>query len=152
MEWVVKVYREYYDEKGMYENALYPGIDRLLHSLRQRGKILAVATSKPTVFSVKILEHFQISQYFAFVSGAELDEQRADKVHVIKHALDYIETLSPDQAIMIGDTKYDILGARALGMESIGVLYGYGSLEELTAAGADYIVRDMQELSALLQG
>ena len=147
----LRVYREYYGKQGIFENALYPGIDHLLHSLCQRDKILAVATSKPEFYARKILEHFKIDQYFTFVSGAELDERRGSKTQVIQYVFENIKIPSLNQAVMIGDKEHDVIGARAVGIESIGVLYGYGSREELVAAGASYIVQDIQELLALLQ-
>lgn len=149
-EKAVAKYREYFSEQGIFENVLYPGIDKLLQIQQQRGKMLAVATSKPTVFAEKILKHFHIDEFFSFVAGSELDGRRSQKSEVIQYALDNLPAASADSAIMVGDREYDILGAKALGMDSIGVLYGYGSLEELEEAGATYITESVSGLSDLL--
>lgn len=149
-EKAVAKYREYFAEQGIFENILYPGMDKLLQTQRQRGKILAVATSKPTVFAERILRHFSIDGYFSFVAGSELDGRRSKKSEVIQYALDNLQCDYADSAIMVGDREHDILGANALGMGSIGVLYGYGSLSELKEAGATYIAESVSALSDLL--
>lgn len=143
-------YREYYAGQGMYENSIYSGIPELLRQLRETKKSLIVATSKPTFFAEKILAHFKIAEYFDFVSGSELDGRRSKKSEVIQFALDYLKLHAVDRAIMTGDREMDIFGAKDFGMDSIGVLYGYGSLQELTAAGATYIAASVTELSKLL--
>lgn len=135
----VSYYREYYSEKGIYESVVYDGVVPLLEELKARGKKLYVATSKPEVFSVKIIEHFGLSKYFEFVAGALLDKSRIEKADIIKYAV-ATNKLDAGSCVMVGDRKHDILGAKESGMTSIGVLYGYGSREELASAGADYIV------------
>lgn len=149
-EKAIEYYREYFSTKGIYENYLYKDMEELLIKLKGNGKILMVATSKPRVFAEIILEHFNIKKYFDFVSGSELDGTRNEKDEVIKYALSENKITEISEVIMVGDRKHDILGAKKLGIESIGVLYGYGSYEEISQCGADYIVRDIKELSLLL--
>ena len=143
-------YREYYSAQGIFENTLYPGIATMLQTLQAKGKTLAVATSKPTVFAKKILRHFEIAQYFTQVTGSELNGSRTRKSEVIRHALKHLPSAEIKYAVMVGDRKHDILGAKAFDMDSIGVLYGFGSLDELTTAGATAIAADISELMQLL--
>ena len=131
----VVYYREYFTAGGMFENSVYPGIEELLQKLKADGRTLAVATSKPELFSKQILEHFALAQYFDFIGGAAMDESRTKKVEVLEYALHELQA-DPKEAVMIGDRKDDIEAACSLGTESIGVLYGYGSREELENAGA----------------
>ena len=149
-EKAVLYYRERFQEKGIYENFLYNNFEELLINLKKQNKTLLIATSKPTVFAEKILEYFNLRKYFDYVGGSNFDGTRAAKVEVILHVLkeNSIEDLS--EAIMVGDRKHDIIGAKKAGLQSIGVLYGYGDYEELTACGADYIVKNVEELSNLL--
>lgn len=146
----VSLYREYYGAKGLYENKLYPQMAETLRALRQEGYRLIVATCKPEVFAVKIVERFEIAQYFDYVAGATLDGTRTEKADVIRYALENCAVADRGRAIMIGDRKHDILGARAVGLKSVGVLYGYGSEEELKGAGADYIISVPTELVSLI--
>ncbi len=150
-ERAIAVYREYFTDKGIYENAVYGGIEEMLAEQRALGKTLVVATSKPTVFAGQVLAHFGIDAHFAFVAGSELDGRRSRKDQVIRYALDQMGIAETRGVIMVGDREHDIIGAKKTGMESIGVLYGYGSREELASAGADYIVQDVRALSALLR-
>jgi phosphoglycolate phosphatase len=143
-------YREYFSVTGIYENELYEGVITLLEALKSAGKKLVLATSKPEVFTNKILEHFKIDQLFEFVSGSELDGRRNDKAEIIAHAIAGAKIADPSRAVMIGDRKHDIIGAEKNRMDSIGVLYGYGSLAELEAAGAGNIAATVKELSSLL--
>ena len=149
-EKVIEKYREYYLEKGIFDTNMYDGIDVMLKELKGLDKTLILATSKPAVQAKQILEYFDIDKYFSFVSGAELDGHRSEKREVIEYAMKMNNIYDVDNCIMVGDRKYDIMGARAVGMESIGVLYGYSSEGELTEAGADYIVESVEELSVLL--
>lgn len=145
----VQFYRERYRKQGLFENKLIPGIPELLIDLKLAGKKLAVATSKPTVYSITILEHFGIDQPFDEIIGSNLDGTRINKDEIIRHVLSLFD-VTPDQAVMIGDRKHDILGAKANQMESIGVLFGYGSTEEFQQSGADRIVATVDELRQLL--
>lgn len=145
-EATVKKYREYFAEKGVYQNELYDGIERLLSRLKQAGKYLIVATSKPEDLAVKVLESFHLEHYFDDICGATYDDSRDAKDAVIKYALEKNSITNLDRVVMIGDRKYDILGAKEAGIASIGVLYGFGSEEELIEAGADRIVARVDEL------
>ena len=146
----VQKYREYFSERGIFENVIYEGIDSLLANLKTNGKIIILATSKPAVFAEKILRHFDIYKYFEFISGAELDGRRSEKQESINYAIDNCKINSLDTVVMIGDRGLDIIGAKKTGIASIGVLYGYGSYEELNNAGADYIVSSVSELNNIL--
>lgn len=149
----VAKYRERFSETGLFENEIYPGIAPMLKTLNEKGFLLAVASSKPTVFVEKILEHFGIRQYFKAVVGSELDGRRTDKEQVVQEALRQLfgqEPVRCQEVYMIGDRRFDVEGARAMKVESIGVTYGYGGMEELKEARADYIVESVEELRELL--
>ncbi len=146
----VTKYREYFSEKGIFENEPYPAIEEVLRQLRAAGKHLLVATSKPEVFAKRILEHFSLSGYFEGITGSELDGTRTDKAEVIACALEKSGILDKQEVVMIGDRKHDILGARKNHLESVGVLYGYGSKEELEQAGASLLVSTPLDLLKIL--
>lgn len=143
-------YREYFSVKGWMENKEYPGIDRMLDTLKKSGKHLMVATSKPELFAVKILKHFGMDHYFDFIGGADMEETRVRKADVIRYVLEKNGIEHLEDVIMIGDRKHDVQGAKEAGVECIGVLYGYGDRTELESAGADYIAETVEELSAML--
>lgn len=146
----VRYYREYFQVRGLYENEVYSGIPEVLAALKARGRTLLLATSKPEEYAVEILRHFHLYQYFDFIAGATMDGSRSRKADVIAHALD-IGRVSPlSSAVMVGDREHDILGAGQIGLDSIGVLYGYGSEAELQAAGATYIARQPSDLLSLI--
>ena len=145
-------YREYYSDKGLFENKVYPGIPELLDYLKQTGRKIILATSKPEFFSRQIMEHFHLDQYFELIAGASMDEKRVEKADVIHYALEKAGITDGSDVVMIGDREYDILGAKENGLDSIGVLYGYGSREELEAAGAGKIAETVEELWKILQG
>lgn len=142
----IACYREYYREKGMYENVLYEGIEEVLKELSNAGKTVILATSKPELFAVQILKYFNIDKYFDFIGGATMDGIRSKKADVIAYALEQCNITDISSAVMVGDRKQDIFGAREMGMDSIGVLYGYGSREELQSAGALYIAEGVQDI------
>jgi len=144
----VGYFREYFQDKGIFENVPYEGINTLLADLKAAGKTLVVATSKPEVFAKRILERFDLAQYFAFVAGANLDETRTLKSEVIEYALDNIGPVEVSECVMVGDREHDVLGAKVFGMDSIGVLYGYGSREEFEKAGATHVAENMEALRA----
>ena len=146
----ITYYREYFSTNGLYENTVYENFEDMLIALKNDGKSLIIATSKPTVFAEKILEHFNLKKYFDFISGSNLDNTRTKKADVISYALEQQMINNMSEIIMIGDREHDIIGAKALNIESIGVLHGYGSYEELSSSGADYIVKDVSELKSLL--
>lgn len=145
----VNIYRERFGTVGLFENEVYPGLVDCLHELSAQGHSLSVATSKPTVFARKITEHFGLTKYFCAVDGSELDGTRSDKVSLIAHILDR-DGLNPDDVVMIGDRKHDIIGAVANGVRGIGVLWGYGSSGELRAAGACRCVEILAKLSGVI--
>jgi len=149
-EIAVAEYRKHFGDKGMYENVLYEGIDVLLKNLRDDGKILMVATSKAAVYAEIILKYFKLHSYFHFVAGSELDGRRSKKSELIQHALDNMNITDIENAVMVGDREFDIIGANEVGIDSIGVLYGYGDLQELTNAGATAIAKDVVALTELL--
>ena len=146
----VAFYREYFSEKGLFENEVYSGIESLLQSLKKDRKRLIVATSKPEQFAVKILEHFRLSEYFDFIAGATMDGTRSKKADVILHALKSCNITVLSSAVMVGDREHDIIGANKTGLHSIGVLYGYGGLEELKNAGATYIAATTDEIYKII--
>lgn len=136
----VEYYREYFREDGIFENVVYEGIPEMLGELKSRGAIVALATSKPYEFSVRILDHFDLHQYFDIVGAATMDGRISRKADVISHLIDKLGETEKSSILMIGDRDQDIDGAKANGLQSAGVLWGYGSREELMDAGADYIV------------
>ncbi|MBS6645015.1 MAG: HAD family hydrolase [Clostridiaceae bacterium] len=143
-------YREYFSVKGWMENKEYPGIDKMLDALRKAGKHLMVATSKPEEFAVKILKYFGMDHYFDFIGGADMEETRVKKADVIRYVLEKNGITDLETVIMVGDRKHDVIGAKEVGVESVGVLYGYGDRAELEKAGADYIAETVDDLSAIL--
>lgn len=148
----IEVYRSRFSTIGMYENEMYPGVDHMLRRLCEAGYQLCVASSKPTVFVEQILEHFDIKKYFNHVVGSFLDGRRVEKEEVVEEALRLLgvtgETKS--EAVMIGDRKFDVVGAKSHGVSSIAVSYGYGTTEELEAENPDYLVTSVTELEELL--
>lgn len=147
MEAVAK-YREYFASKGLFENKVYEGIPELLQTLKNQGLHLVVATSKPEEYSVKILEHFKLSQYFDHICGSLIDESRSKKSEVIAYALECcrLGEGDKDKVLMVGDRFHDIEGARANKIKSCGVLFGYGSRQELEKSGADFIASTVEDL------
>lgn len=139
-------YRSVYAEKGIYENNIYDGMRELLKALFDMGKTLGVATSKPERFARLIVDDLQISQYFKLVAGADMEGKRNKKSLVIEYALDSLNVTDRKEVLMIGDTKFDVIGARECGIDCLGVLFGYGSRQELEKAGAAYIYEDVQSI------
>jgi len=151
-ERAVAKYREYYSEAGLFENDVYPGIRELLRALADSKVTLAVATSKASVYTNRILSRFGLDGFFSFVSGDELDGSltKNGKRDIIRAALDALDPGREMRAVMIGDRRHDITGAREMGIDSIGVLWGYGSRDELEAAGATRIAASMEELPGMI--
>lgn len=143
-------YRERFSVKGLFENEVYAGIPTLLERLCQAGATLMVATSKPEKYTNEILEHFDLAKYFSFVAGNTLDEKRPTKESVIQHILDTYPAITADNAVMVGDRKFDMQGAAAFGIPAVGVLFGYGSREELTDAGAAALAENPAQLADIL--
>ena len=151
-EQAVAFYREYFSVTGLFENTPYDGIAHLLAKLKERGVIPAVATSKPEKFAVRIIEHFGLAEYFTLVCGATMDSSRAKKGDVIAYTLDKLGITDAEKSavLMIGDRHHDIEGAKENGLASAGVLWGFGSEDELTTAGANAIAHNMDELFTII--
>lgn len=145
----VQYYREYFSEKGKFENDLYIGISELLEKLSANGSLLAVATSKPTPFAEEILNHFDLLKFFKIVAGSDLNDPHPDKKNIIAEAIERSKCDSAN-TVMVGDRKHDIIGARENSVKSIGVLYGYGTLDELQQENPDFIAKDIKDLQDIL--
>lgn len=145
---VVK-FREYYSKKGVFENTIYKGIEDVFKLIKQRDGKLIMATSKAEVFTDIILKTSGLYKYFDFISASSYDTSRISKSDIINYALRELN-INLSEALMIGDTRYDIEGAKENNIDSLGVLYGYGSLDELTEADANYIAKDVDELKNLI--
>lgn len=146
----VNLYRERYNVKGYLENSVYVGIPGQLAMLLEMGYVLSLATSKPTVSASAILEYFDLTRYFSYEFGSNLDGSLSDKSILLKHAL-AVTGFEPNNALMIGDRQYDIIGAKSNLIKSVGVSYGYGSKKELREAGADLLVEKPAELAKAVQ-
>ncbi len=141
----IMYYREYFADRGIFENEVYEGVRQLLERIKASGRKIVLATSKPEEFAERILEHFELTEYFDAVAGASMDEKRNKKGDVIKYALEK-SGLSAEEAIMVGDREHDVFGAGENGIDTIGVLYGYGSREELEKAGAVRIAQAVEDI------
>jgi phosphoglycolate phosphatase len=139
------LYRERFADIGLFENEVFPGIEDTLSTLSASGRRMFIATSKPAIYAERIVAHFGLKPYFERVFGSELDGTRTDKTDLLRHALE-TASVDPRQAIMIGDRAHDMIGARNNAMSAIGVLYGYGSRDELVDAGAHRICETHREL------
>lgn len=142
----VDYYREYYRDKGIYENRVYAGFEEVLKKLKAAGKRLVVATSKPEPFAREIIRYFELEPYFDYVAGMELDGRRGSKAEVIRYALKECRIENKSRVLMVGDREHDVIGARETGLDCLGVLYGFGTRQELKAAGADYIAETVEEI------
>jgi phosphoglycolate phosphatase len=147
----IQVYRSYFTTKGMFENRVYDGVEQMLRALKKAGKRMFIATGKPTVYARQILEHFGLADYFECVCGIDLKEAATEKDELIGQVLSFAN-LAPEDCVMIGDRKFDIIGANKTGVTPIGVTYGYGSREELLEAGNDatIIAESVEELQEIL--
>ena len=143
-EEAVAVYRSRYVPIGMFENAPYEGIREVLATLKEQGHKLYVATSKPEWMAEEILKKFELDGYFDRICGATMDTSRTEKAQVIAYLLEL--NGGADNAIMVGDTKFDVIGAAAHNIPTVGVSWGYGTVEDMQEAGAAVIVNTMQEL------
>lgn len=144
----VEVYRSRYHTIGKFENTPYPGIVQLLKTLKEKGATLLVATSKPEALSIEILEKFGLASYFYRICGASLDRSRVSKTDVIAYLLQSYG--ASDKIVMVGDTVFDVIGAAAHGIPTIGVSWGYGNTKEMIDAGATNIANNTNELLELL--
>jgi len=150
LEEAVRVYRSRYIPIGKFENTPYPGIRELLETLKGEGHTLYVATSKPEKMAVEILEHFDLAGYFDRICGATMDFSRNSKESVIAYLLE--QNGRADNMVMVGDTKFDVIGAKAHGIATIGVSWGYGLVSEMEHAGAAFIAHSPEQLLAQLRG
>lgn len=149
-EEATRVFRVYYHRTGVYENAPYPGVEDFLQALRDRGKTLAVATSKPQHLAELVLSHFGLAGYFTAICGASLDESHNRKPQVVADALAACKVTDKSSALLVGDRLHDVEGAALNGIDSLGVLHGYGSREELAGAGATYVCEGFADARRLL--
>ena len=145
-EIAIGYYRETYKEKGIFENTVYPGILELLVKLKEQGFKIGLATSKPEKFAEIILDRLGISKYFDEICGASLDQSRSEKIDVMKYVLNKLEVTNHNEVLMVGDRMYDINASNELGIDSVGVLFGFGSYEEFKKARATYIVNNALEI------
>ena len=146
----VAKYRERFGPVGMYENEVYPGMEQALQSLKEAGKVLIVATSKPEHMAKKILAHFNLDGYFDDICGSCDDSNRNEKDEVIRYALEKHGITDLDDVLMVGDRKFDVIGASKCGLKCMGVLYGFGDREELESAGAAYIAETVEEMARII--
>lgn len=148
----IDYYRERFRTKGLYENVVYDGVFEMLEALKKGGREIILATSKPEPFAKEILRHFGLEKYFLFIAGSNFDGTRTAKSEVIEYALESAGVSDNSACIMIGDRKHDIIGAQKTGLDSIGVLFGYGNREELENAGATYIAETVEDITKLIMG
>ena len=149
-EEAIAFYREYFRDRGIFENRVYDDVEDMLTKLYADGKTIVLATSKPEEFALRILEHFGLRKYFSVVAGASMDSSRSKKGDVIAYALSMCENIDKNTAVMIGDREHDIIGAKENDLKSIGVLYGYGDENELKTAGANYIASTPLDILKLI--
>ncbi len=143
-------YRERFTPIGMYENEVYPGMEQALQSLKDAGKVLIVATSKPEHMAKKILAHFKLDGYFEDICGSCDDSNRNEKDEVIRYALEKHGITGLEDVLMVGDRKFDVIGAEKCGLKCMGVLYGFGDREELESAGAAYIAETVEDMARII--
>ncbi len=151
-EELVTKYREYYKVTGIYENEVYDGMEELLSQLQASGRKIYVATSKPEEFAEKILEHFHLAHFFKDICGATMDGSRSTKEEIIRYTMERNGITEHEKVVMVGDREHDVLGAKAVGVASVGVLYGFGSREELQEAGADSIAMSVRDVFETIAG
>lgn len=145
----IEIYREHYNQGGIFQNFPYPGIRELLEKLKKQGHFLCVATSKPEAIAHIVLEHFGLEEYFDIICGAASDASRSTKSEVIQYLLEKLSVNGP--IIMVGDTIYDVQGAKEFRIPTIGVAWGYGVAQEMLEEGAIAVAETTDELFALLQ-
>jgi len=147
---MVVLYREYYQEEGIFDNRVYDGVMEMLKTLKEAGLTIVMATSKPEKFAKMIAEHFGFAKYFDLIGGACMDGARTKKQEVIQYVLEQCKEKDREKIRMVGDRCYDIEGANREGIRAIGVLYGYGSKEELEEAGADGLAETPEEVVRMI--
>lgn len=139
-KYLIEKYRERYRVKAAEESSLYDGITEMLQKLKAKGKKIAIASSKPEIFVKEISDYHNISQYYDFISAEQLNKNHSSKEELINTCLDFFDNPSKESVLMVGDRFYDIDGAKAVGVDSAGAIYGFGTEEELRNAGATYIL------------
>ena len=144
------IFREFFSVYGWWDNELYPGVEKMLASLKAKGKKLVLATSKPEIFALKIVELFDIKKYFDFVGGAATDKTRDKKHEVLEYSLAAVGNPDRDKCILVGDRIYDAEGAKMCGIDSLGVLYGHGSEEEIKNSGFTMLASTVDDINKLL--
>lgn len=144
----IRIFREYFSKKGLFENKVYEGIPNLLEEIKKSGRHSVIATSKPEKFAKQIVEHFGLKDFFERVCGSRTDETRTDKAEVIAYAKKccHLKTEDSSRILMVGDRQNDVIGAHKNGIQVVAVLYGYGSRSEVENAGADFIADSVQTL------
>ena len=143
-------YRRYYTEKGVYENYVYEGVPAMLDRLRKAGKKLVITTSKPTVYVDIVLDRFDLRKYFDFIASADLEIGRSTKTQVLEYALSSLDITDRSSVVLVGDRMYDAEGARDVGIDCMGVLYGYGTRKELEEEGVSVIADTVARIGDLL--
>lgn len=144
----IRDYREYYAVKGIFENAVYPGVMEALEKLKEKGIPMILTTSKPEPYAIQICDHFGFTPYLDGIYGALMDSSRVKKEDIIEYALEQYPNSHP---VMVGDRKFDIEGAHQHHIPAVGVLYGFGDRQELEEAGADALIEDLRELPGLIE-
>ncbi len=145
----IEAYRVRYNDIGWKENYVYDGVEEMLKVLKEKGKILLVATSKPEAAAKRILEYFGLAKYFDYIGGADYEGKLATKADVINYVFETMSITDRSNTIMIGDRYHDVNGAKAMGIECIGVTYGYGDRAELEGAGAEYVLDTAMEVAEI---
>lgn len=146
----VEKYREYFSVTGIFENEVYPGIETMLVSLKKAGRTICLATSKPTVFAEKILNHYDLAEYFDAVAGSNLDGSRVRKAEVIEFVLESMKIGDRSKVVMVGDREHDIIGAREAGVDSMAATFGYGSREELLEVKPTWVAESPEAIIRML--
>ena len=146
----VDEYRVYYRDRGIFENAVYPGVPELLEAIHAAGKKMILATSKPEFYAKQILEHFGLAKYFDFIAGATMDSSRLKKADVLAYALSECGIKDTSECLMIGDRDHDVKGSRVHNIDCLAVLYGYGSLDEIESASPAYIVKTVEDIKKFI--
>lgn len=142
----IEAYREYYKDKGIFECYVYDGIEEVLKKMKEAGKKVLVATSKPEIFAKRILEHFSLASYFDCIAGMALNGERGTKAEVIAYAFEENNITDLSKVLMIGDREYDVIGAHKIGVNCLGILYGFGSREEFKNVNADYVEEEVKDI------
>lgn len=145
----VELFRVYFRDKGILENAMYDGVPKMLEALRRGGKKLALATSKPEEFAKIVINRYGIADYFDYLAGSTMDESRIKKADVLKYVMEALGA-EPSECLMVGDRSHDVLGARERGTDCMGVLYGYGDEQELADAGAKYLAATVADIARII--